>query len=430
MARFTPATLSRFRTVTVVAYLIAGLLMFAVLWAKSGGSIPGVTNHGYRISAVFPDIQNLAHASDVEMAGVPIGTVTNLHTAGGQVKVDMVLHREGPLHQGATAQILTKTLVNETYVQLTDGNGKQIPSGSILPTSAVVNYTSVNQLLDSLRAPTRDAVAALVQELNSATAGQRANLSSVMTGLGQVGDQGGTVMSVLANQTADLQQLVKQTATLLAVLDEGQGQIAGLASSAQQVSAATSKQATALSSAVADLPGVITTAHQASGSIETLSSALAPIAANLRQAAPSLNAALQTLPATSADLLQALRPLNASLGEAPATLQPLPVTAFDLSSLLPPAANLLSNINPMVAYLGPYHEDLGSLVSNFASVFDHYDPVGSYFAAYVQPALVGEGKSGVLSTSGSNPYPPPGANATDPLAPWNGQHPQVNQEHY
>lgn len=428
--RYSPRALSRMRTATVMAFIGAGVALFAVLWAKSGGTIPGVTGHGYQISAEFPDISNLAHASTVEMAGVPIGTVSGLHIEPHAVKVDMILHRNGPLHQGATAQILNKTLVGETYVQLTDGNGRTLPSGTALPVSADQNYTSVNQLFNSLRAPTRSAASALLTELNAATAGQSSNLSSVLTGLGQVANQGGTVMSVLANQSADLSQLVSQTATLLGALDEGQGQIAGLASAAQQVTSATAGESGALSQAVQDLPAVITTAHAASGAIQTLSSNLTPIAANLQVAAPPLNQALQTLPGTVHNLLGVLPPLGTALGEAPATLQPLPVTAANLSSLLPPAANLLSNVNPMVAYLDPYKADISAFIANFASTWDHYDPLGSYFAAYVQPALVGEGHSGILATSGSNPYPPPGVSGSDPSAPWNGVHPQVPQEHY
>lgn len=428
--RYSPRTLSRMRTATVMAFIVSGLGLFAVLWAKSGGTIPGVTGHGYQISAEFPNIENLAHASTVEMAGVPIGTVTGLQIEHSMVKVDMVLHRNGPLHQGATAQILNKTLVGETYVQLTDGNGKTLPSGSVLPPSADKNYTSINQLFNSLRTPTRRAASALLTELNAATAGQSSNLSTILTGLGQVASQGGTVMSVLANQSADLQQLVSQTATLLGALDEGQGQIAGLASAAQQVTSATAGESGALSQAVQQLPGVITTAHAASGAIETLSSNLTPIATNLKVAAPQLDEALQALPGTVQNLLGVLQPLQTTLSEAPATLQPLPVTARDLNSLLPPAASLLSNVNPMVAYLDPYKADISAFIANFASTWDHYDPLGSYFAAYVQPALVGEGHSGILATSGSNPFPPPGVSGTDPNAPWNGVHPQVPQEHY
>jgi phospholipid/cholesterol/gamma-HCH transport system substrate-binding protein len=439
--RYSAATLSRLRTVAVSAFVVVGLLLFGLLWAKSGGSIPLITGGGYSFNAQFPNIENLAHASDVDMAGVPIGTVQALNIGKGNVNVHMILHRYGPLHQGAQVQIQDKTLINETFVEVTDGHGPKLPSGSTLPLSAAKNFTSLNTLFDSFQPPTQEAAKSLLTSFNSATDLRGADLNTLLSDLANVGAQGQTVFDVLAAQTTDLRQLVSQTGTLLTVLDEGQGQIGNLASTAEQVSHATATSQAALAQTVQTLPSVIDSAHNASGSIETLSSALTPVALNLQRAAPTLNQALITLPGTTRALRTVLPSLNSTLIDAPPTLKPLPTTAQDLTNLLPSGSNVLSNFNPVVGYLAHgqgggtqaasttqpgtgtgYAKDIAAFFANFnAAAASHKD--SNSFYADVEDLTVGQAGglplSGVLQNllagvTGTNPYPAPAQSAVMP----------------
>ncbi|MGI8752640.1 MAG: MlaD family protein [Acidimicrobiales bacterium] len=432
--RYSAASLSRLRTLAVAAFVIVGLLLFGLLWAKSGGNIPLITGHGYSFNAQFSNIENLAHASDVDMAGVPIGTVEGLNVAKGDVKVHMVLHRNGPLHQGAQVQIQDKTLINETFVEITDGNGPKLPTGSTLPLSAAKNFTSINTVFNAFPPPTQDAARQLLTSFNSATYGRAGDLNNLLGDLANVGAQGQTVFDVLAAQTSDLQALVRQTGTLMAVLDEGQGQIGDLATSADQVSKATASSQATLAQTVQQLPAVLTSAHNASGSIETLSAALSPIAINLQRAAPTLNQALITLPGTTRALRTILPSLNSTLVDAPATLWPLPTTAQDLTNLLPSGANVLSNFNPVVHFLEPYNRDIGGFFANFDAAGHAHRDATSYFAdveAITQSgtAIPGLGalQNGVGSIPPGNAYPGPGQSGS-PKPVLGGTYPSVPQE--
>ena len=435
--RYSAGTLSRLRTLAVLVFVIVGLLLFGLLWAKSGGNIPLITGNGYSFNAQFSDIENLAHASDVDMAGVPVGTVQNLQVGKGDVMVHMILHRNGPLHQGAQVQIQNKTLINETFVEVTDGNGTKLPSGSTLPLSAAKNFTSLNTVFNAFPPPTQDAARQLLTSFNSATYGRAGDLNNLLGDLANVGAQGQTVFDVLAAQTSDLQALVRQTGTLMAVLDEGQGQIGDLATSADQVSQATATSQAALAQTVQQLPSVITSARDASGSIQTLSSALSPVAINLQRAAPTLNQALITLPGTTRALRTMLPSLNSTLVDAPATLRPLPTTAQDLTNLLPSGANVLSNFNPIVHFLEPYNQDIGAFFSNFdAAGHAHQDSTGQYYAdveavtAAKAGGLPGLGalQAGIGQLSGGNAYPGAGQSAGDPTQPFGGPYPNVPRE--
>jgi phospholipid/cholesterol/gamma-HCH transport system substrate-binding protein len=413
--RVSATTLSRGRSATVVIFVLVSLAIFVELYVKFGGAIPFVTGKGYKISADFPNIQNLATDGDVEMAGVPIGKVSAITRHGTKVEVTMILSKSEPLHQGATVQIRPKTLLNETYVQITDGSGATLASKTLLPTGSVEQETTLNDVLNSFGAPTRKATGQLLLNLQSATANQGTNLNQVVAGLAQAGRQGESVLDILANQNADLQQLVKQSASLVGTLDEGQGQIGDLASAAQRVSQASSNVAGSLAETVQDLPPLITTVQGDASSVISLSDALAPIAANLKTAAPDLNADLVELAPDTTGLRADLPALTTTLNEAPATLTPLPTTSTNLNNLLPSAAKGLANLNPMVAYLAPYNADLAGFISNFGAAVGHVSPGNPDFAASQE--LVNGDSLQDLGVAATNAGPAPRSNNNSSQAP-------------
>lgn len=429
--RVSAAALSRARTATVLAFVVVSLVIFGELYVKFGGSLPFITGQGYRISADFPNIQNLATNGDVEMAGVPIGKVSAITRHGGKVEVTMILSKSEPLHQGATVQIRPKTLLNETYVQITDGSGATLASKTLLPAGSVATETTLNDVLNSFGPATRKSTGQLLLNLQAATANQGTNLNQVVAGLAQAGRQGESVLDILANQNADLQQLVEQSATLVGTLDEGQGQIGDLASAAQQVSQATSNSAASLAQTVRDLPPLISTVQGDASSVISLSDALAPIAANLKTAAPDLNADLVKLAPDTTELRAILPTLTTTLNEAPATLTPLPATSTNLDNLLPSAATGLANLNPTVAYLAPYNADLAAFIANFGAVAGHVSPGNADFAASQE--LVNGSLLQDLGNLPTNAGPAPGSNNTAAQSPaplGNYTYPHIQKEPY
>jgi phospholipid/cholesterol/gamma-HCH transport system substrate-binding protein len=426
--RYSATALSRARTIVVTLYVVVGVLFFGFLWAKSGGSIPGITGAGYDFSATFPNIGNLAHASDVQMAGVPIGTVDTLKVVPGGVRVTMTLHRNAPLHQGATVGITDKTLIDEAYVLVTDGNGAPLRSGADLNRTnpkAVANYTSLNDVFNAIQPQQQAAAKSLLTEFNAATTGQGQDLNTLLTSLGDLGRNGQTVFDVLAGQSQDLQTLVNQTGKLMGVLDEGQGQIGDLASTSEEVSQATSNSQAALAQTVQQLPTTVNQAQQATGSIQQLSAALTPVANNLQAAAPTLNQALITLPSTTNALRQVPPPLSTALARAPATLGPLPKADTTLGHILPSTANVLSNLNPAVNYLAPYRQDIAAFFSNFAAAAGSHQDANSFYADVELLGVTGPISAGnlplpvsenTIGSASSNSYPQPGQSATAPTS--------------
>ena len=375
--RFSTAALRRARTATVLGFVVLVALVFGMLWVSMGGQIPHITG-GYRVTASMSAAQNLVYDSDVRIAGVPVGKVRGVRNEDGRVLASMEIRGDAhPIHEGATVRLRPKTLIEETYVEVVDGTGGAVPDGGRLPDSAETPIVTIDDVLNSLDPPTRQALGSLVRRLGTVTDGQAQELSAALAALGHLGREGHDALDVLAAQSDDLEALVGETASLLSVLDEGDGQIARLSSAAEKVTRASAARDGKLEEAMRLLPGFLDTARAASAPLSQLSGALTPLAEPLRRAAPDLTAALGELPAATSALRQLLPPLDIALERAPATLTRTPAVADDVDALIPPLRMALGDINPMLAYLAPYGHDLASFAANVGQVFAAVGPDGS-----------------------------------------------------
>lgn len=342
----------------------------------------------------------------------------------------MRLDQNAPLHEGATVQVRNKTLIEETYLEITDGQGPELPNGTVLPPSAGKEAVELNDVLTSLDQPTRESLASMVRSLGAGTQDTRQGVSQALRGLGDLGREGQGALSALAAQSGDLQQLTGNTGKLLAALDSRQGQIAQLVTDADKLTRATAGSETDIQAVLRKLPGLMDTAKDASAGLNRLSPALAPIAHNLNTAAPDLNAALLELPAASADLRGLLPSLNGVLDAAPGTLQRVPTVAQDASRFLPAVNVALSDVNPMLSYLVPYGRDIAAFFTNIGQVTARSDANGNairLFMVFNEQSVKGLPLTTELGPlKKNNPFPAPGQ-AADP-GPFTGPYPRVEQD--
>ncbi|HVV08324.1 MlaD family protein [Amycolatopsis sp.] len=423
------AALPKIRLVILTIFVLLCALIFGYLWVSSGGRLPLVSKDGYRVSLDIPKVSNLVDNSDVTMAGVTVGKVAAISVTGNTAHVTMQLDSNAPLHEGATVQVREKTLVDETFLEITEGKGAVLPDGATLPAGSAKPAVELNDVLVSLDAGTRNALGSSLRSLGVATDGSRQDISQALTGLGELGRNGKTALDALAAQSDDLRHLTGSAATLLAALDTRQGEIADLVDNANQLAAATADNGASLQAVMRKLPGVLDTARGATSSVSQLSAALTPVAADLRAAGPDLNTALEQLPKAVAGLRGILPALDAVLGKAPATLDRVPPAASDLTALFPSLQNDLLQLNPMLTYLEPYGQDIAHLFVNWGASLNTGNQQGQ--ALRLLPVLNRQAVTGVpLNTNigplnERNPYPAPGA--VNPV-PFTGQYPQVQQD--
>jgi phospholipid/cholesterol/gamma-HCH transport system substrate-binding protein len=421
--RASPTFLRRARGATLAAFLVSMALIFGLLWMNFGGSIPGLTG-GYSVTAALADTQNLVYDSEVRVAGVPVGKIRGLERTPGSVNVKMELHGDAvPLHEGARVVLRAKTLIEETYLEVTDGTGPAIADGGSLPASAEQLSVKFDDLLDTLPHDTREQLASMVRKLGVATDGESQHLADTLAALGRLGRDGHDALDVLASQSDNLSALVRESTELLAVLDEGQGQIARMATAAERLTRATASRDAKLAETMRLLPGLLDRVTAASPPVRQLAGALTPLADPLTRAAPDLEAALAVLPGATAELRALLPGLGVDLDKLPATLTRTPAVAADASALIPVLRVGLADVNPMLAYLAPYAKDAAAFAANAAQVVTASGLNAGRFLLVID---TGSFSGDAVSTKAHNAYPPPGG-ATDPK-PFSGTVPRVPED--
>src|SRR5213083_1033808 len=118
-------SLGRILTMVLFALSCFGLLLF--LWLSFGGPIP-LKPKGYRVKVSFPEATQLGLEADVRVAGVSVGKVVKKDVDPAHpnrtVATLELNKRFAPLASNARAILRQKTLLGETYVELTPGNAK------------------------------------------------------------------------------------------------------------------------------------------------------------------------------------------------------------------------------------------------------------------------------------------------------------------
>lgn len=162
-----------------------GLLLF--LWLSFGGTIP-FNPQGYRFEVAVPNAFDLADQADVRIAGVSVGKVVSkqLDARDNRTLVTIQMNNKyAPIHRNAEAILREKTLLGETYVQLTEGssNSPALPDGGRLANAQVVPAVQLDQIFNTFDPTTRAAFRSWQQELAQAIKGNDQNLNDVLGNL-------------------------------------------------------------------------------------------------------------------------------------------------------------------------------------------------------------------------------------------------------
>src|SRR5882762_2781236 len=102
-----------------------GLLLF--LWVTFGGPVP-LKPEGYRIKVPFSEATQLAQESDVRIHNVSVGKVKSITLADSGPNRDLAVATieidtpYAPIPTDTRAMLRQKTLLGETYVELTQGD--------------------------------------------------------------------------------------------------------------------------------------------------------------------------------------------------------------------------------------------------------------------------------------------------------------------
>ena len=403
----------------VACALFAGscLAILLLLWTAFGGALP-LKPQGYRVAAVFPDGTQLAQQADVRISGVPVGRVVRVEPQGNRIRATMELDdRYVPLRGEVRAMLRAKSLLGETYVELTPGHrgAPAIREGATLPLGAVRPSVELDEIFRSLDARTRAGLRTWLQSQAASVRGRGADVSAAIGELPAFAQESEALLRALNEQQADVRGVVRDTGTVFAALTARDHELASLMRNAERATGATASRDAELRETFRALPRFNVEATRTLRALDAFSRNTDPVVTALHPAAKAFTPAARALAPLAPELsglVAALGPLSdASVHGVPAATRFVDGLGGVLGSYDP----LARQFNPILQWIGSYRRELIGFIANVVAVTQATtrprfakDPV---HYARAQTVLSPEGLTLYdkrLGTNRNNPYPLPG----------------------
>lgn len=333
-------TLGRLATMTFFALSCFGLLTF--LWLAFGGPIP-LKPTGYQVRIAFDEATQLASQSDVTVAGVPVGKVEKVEPVPGATMATLNIDRKyAPLRRDTRATLRDKTLLGQTYVELTLGSkaSTTIPERGLLDQRNVQDTTQLDEVLSTLDPYTRKAYRTWQQGVAEAVTDRGDELNSAIGNLPEFVDAGGDLFAVLDQQKQALGALVRNSGVVFGALSEREDQLEALVRNSDTVFTAIQRQREDFAETWNILPTFLTESRATYRRLETFARDTRPLVQDLEPAMRDLR-----------PTLLALRDLSPDLRRLFVNLDPL-IDATRES--LPAQAELFQGLRPLLGALGPW----------------------------------------------------------------------------
>jgi ABC-type transporter Mla subunit MlaD len=229
MSKRAPSTL-QLLIIAGFALSCFGILLF--LWITFGGPTPFKAKP-YEIKVPFNEATQLAQQSDVRISGVSVGKVQNIEESpdGKQAQATIDIEdKYAPLPKGTRAILRTKTLLGETYVELTpgDANGPELADGGTLAGANVAESAQLDEIFRTFDARTRAAFQEWMQESAVAINGQGQSLSTAFAELEPAFSEFDRLFRLLDTQRVAVKQLFSNGTVTFRALRGREGELASL----------------------------------------------------------------------------------------------------------------------------------------------------------------------------------------------------------
>lgn len=348
-----------------------GILLF--LWITFGGPTPFKAKP-YQVEIPFNEATQLAQQSDVRISGVSVGKVQDivLDPNGKQAlaKVD-IEDKYGPLPSDTRAVLRTKTLLGETYVELTPGDKEApfLPDGGTLPTAQVAESVQLDEIFRTFNPRTRAAFQTWQQEAAGSIAGQGANLSYGFAQLEPAFVQFDRLFRVLDSQRLAVKQVFRNGATALSALRGRQGELATLIQSSNEVFSTTAARAQDIEAAFRAFPTFEDESRLTLERLRSFSEDATPTIQQLIPVAEQLSPTLVSLSKFAPQAKGFFEGLKPVVKRAPKAFPALRKLFRDqFPPLLRAVDPFLRNLNPLIAGIGLYKHELTAAMGNVAAM--------------------------------------------------------------
>ncbi|MTD44391.1 MCE family protein [Conexibacter sp. W3-3-2] len=344
--------------IAAVAALVIALAVAAVVLLGGSGD--------YVVKARFVDAGQLVKGNLVQVAGRPVGKVTDIDlTDDNQAELTLTLTDDGvkPLHRGTVAQIRLVGLsgVANRYLELAPGpsSGEAIPDGGVLSQDETRPVVDLDTLLNALDAKTRGKLQNIIKdgsEIFEGTAAGDANRATQY--LNPAVGQGRALAEELAFDTAAVGRLVTTGAAVTKVLANRRDDVgAGITTTARALRSIADERG-ALQDALTRAPAVLRQARRTFATTDRTLRQVRPALRDLRPAAAPLADVLRELPGTARQARPVLDDLTALLPSLRTVLRAAPALASVAVPAVDSTTTAVRGAAPIFTGLRPYTPDL------------------------------------------------------------------------
>jgi virulence factor Mce-like protein len=362
-------SLGRILTMVLFALSCFGLLLF--LWLSFGGPIP-LKPKGYRFKVAFPEAVQLGLEADVRVAGVPVGKVRekDLDPHGNRTIATLEINRRfAPVHKDARVILRQKTLLGETFVELTPGNKNSptIPENGFLRNSQVAPTVELDEIFNAFDPQTRAAFREWQQSLAGGFRGTGQDISDAFGNLPTFATDATVLLQVLDQEAAPLQRMIRDTGNVFGALTQDEQALHNLIVNSEAVFSATASQNEALADTFHTFPTFLDESRLTLARLRRFAVATDPLIKDLKPVARDLKPTLRDVRLLAPDLKRTFIRLDPLIAASKTGLPALRDVLVGAKPLLASTAPFLGELNPILEWLALYQHQVADFVSGAAS---------------------------------------------------------------
>ncbi len=347
-----------------------GLLLF--LWLAFGGPVP-LKPKSYRFDVHFDEASQLAVESDVRISGVSVGKVKGIELADdGLADATIELDpKYAPIPADTKAILRQKTLLGETYVELTPGDpdaSEPLPEGGELDVGQVSDAVQLDEIFRAFDEPTRIAFQNWMIDAAGALRGRGADLNAALGNLPPFVERADDVLRVLDSQRLAVGQLVDKGGQTFDALSERPGELRSLIENTERVFTTTANRDQEIREIFQALPTFLDESKLTLERLDEFSTRTNPLITQLRPSARQLSGTFLALDRLSPELegfFNGLLPVINRAGSGFGALRQ--ILDDEAPPLLARVDSYMDEFIPVIDTARRYRSEITSFIGNAAA---------------------------------------------------------------
>jgi phospholipid/cholesterol/gamma-HCH transport system substrate-binding protein len=370
------------RRITALAALAVVVVAAAVIILGSGST--------YRVKAIFVNASQLVTGDQVQVAGNPIGSVSGIAlTPDGQAQLTLTISDAAyrPLRVGTEATVRQTSLsgIANRYVDLRLGSATApaIPDNGVIGTNNTTSAVDLDQLFNTLDAPTLKGLQNVIQGSASQYAGRGKEAQAAWAYLNPAVASSSALFAELNRDTSKFTGFIVKSSGLVTTIAQRSGDLSALVQNLATTTEALASQQTALGQSLQRLPGFMRLANTTFVNLREALDTLTPLVDVSKPVAPKLEQLLLQLRPLAEEAVPTVSELSTVVSRpgpdndlidltrlgvplAAVTVRPVLANGKVRPGAFPESTLALTDFTPELATARPYAVDLTGWFEGFS----------------------------------------------------------------